>query len=315
MLLLARYLRQNGEVRVTGRSSQKPIDLGLRLLGADRIAATPFQYSAVTALGASRLGVPARVVVGAEPAAAASSPQADVVSWVELQFADGTWRTLEPDRYTGVHPYAEDESDDDRLGARVGEGRARRLDKDKIKIPKGADIELSPDAIIEESPHPWRWWPSGLRPRRARAPGAAGRARREAGAPPRRRRTSSWSGLYVNGWQEVLDAALDLGTPVPDGWSRLAQADEPGRRASLAQQADAAVFAPSPRRPRRVASSGTRASRCGASWCATAGRRASGLVVLQPVVAHGRLGPRPSESAQQVRHEDRGARRQQPAGT
>ena len=44
----------------------------------------------------------------------------------------------------------------------------------------------------------------------------------------RRRRTSSWSGVYVNGWQEVLDAARDRGTPVPEGWSRAAQAAQLG---------------------------------------------------------------------------------------
>ena len=116
VLLLARYLRLNGAVRLTGPSSQEPIDLGLRLLGSDRIIATPFQYSAVTALGASRLGVPARVVVGARAGERGIVLQTDVFSWVEVQLADGTWRALDPERYTGVHTRVEDESDE-RLGA------------------------------------------------------------------------------------------------------------------------------------------------------------------------------------------------------
>ena len=111
VLLLARYLRLNGAVRLTGPSSQEPIDLGLRLLGSDRIIATPFQYSAVTALGASRLGVPARVVVGARAGQQGIVLQTDVFSWVEVQLADGTWRALDPERYTGVH--------------RTGRGRGR----------------------------------------------------------------------------------------------------------------------------------------------------------------------------------------------
>ncbi|CUR58911.1 membrane hypothetical protein [metagenome] len=247
VLLMARYLRLNGSVRLTGTSSQDPVDLGLRLIGADRMVATPFQYSAVTALAASRLGVPARVVVGAEPGKRGIVGQGDVLSWVELQFADGTWRTLEPDRYTGVHPFAEDEVDDDRLGAAGWVDKELKAGNSEIKIPKGADIELAPDAVIEEQTDPWRVVGLGL----AGLLGAAllalllvplGKVLRRA----RRRRTSSWSAPYVNGWQEVLDAARDRGTPVPDTWSRVTQATRLGIGLDLARQADAAVFAASP---------------------------------------------------------------------
>lgn len=314
VLLLARYLRQNGEVRVTGGSSQKPVDLGLRLLGADRIVATPFQYSAVTALGASRLGVPARVVVGAEPGRRGVVTQGDVVSWVELQFADGTWRTLEPDRYTGVHPYSEDESDDDRLGASGWVKDELELDEDEIKIPKGADIELSPDAVIEDESAPWSVVALG-------AAGLVGLALLALLAVPgakalrrsRRRRTSSWSGLYVNGWQEVLDAALDLGTPVPDGWSRLAQATSLGVGRSLAQQADAAVFAPVAPPAEEGQEFWDACQQVRSELVTTAGRRRRVWSSFNPssLMAGWARGRR---SAQQVRHEDRGARRQQPAG-
>jgi hypothetical protein len=314
VLLLARYLRQNGEVRVTGGSSQKPVDLGLRLLGADRIAATPFQYSAVTALGASRLGVPARVVVGAEPGRRGVVTQGDVVSWVELQFADGTWRTLEPDRYTGVHPYSEDESDDDRLGAPGWVKDELELDEDEIKIPKGADIELSPDAVIGDESDPWSVVALG-------AAGLVGLALLALLAVPgakalrrsRRRRTSSWSGLYVNGWQEVLDAALDLGTPVPDGWSRLAQATSLGVGRSLAQQADAAVFAPVAPPAEEGREFWDACQQVRSDLVTTAGRRRRVWSSFNPssLMAGWARGRR---SAQQVRHEDRGARRQQAAG-
>lgn len=314
VLLLARYLRQNGEVRVTGGSSQKPVDLGLRLLGADRIAATPFQYSAVTALGASRLGVPARVVVGAEPGRRGIVTQGDVTSWVELQFADGTWRTLEPQRYTGVHPYSDEESEDDRLGATGWVKDELELDEDEIKIPKGADIELSPDAVIEEESDPWQV--VGLT-----ALGLVGAAVLALLLVPvvkvlrraRRRRTSSWSGPYVNGWQELLDLALDLGHPVPDGWSRLAQATELGRGSDLAQQADAAVFAPvaPPAEEGRAFWDACQDLRRELLGEAGIGRRTWSLFNPSSLVAGWARGRR---SAAQVRHEDRRAGGQQPAG-
>ena len=247
VLLVARYLRLNGEVRLSGTSSQKPVDLGLRLMGAERITATPFQYSAVTALAASRLGVPARVVVGAEPGRGGIVTQRDVLSWVELQLADGTWRTLEPSRYTGVHPYSEEESEADRRGAVGWVEEELDLDEGEIKIPKGADIELSPDAVFEDEPalDPWRVAGLAVGTLMGGAllvwltvPVAKLLRRR------RRRTAAGWSAVYVNGWQEVLDAARDRGTPVPDGWGRVVQARSLGAGLDLARRADASVFAP-----------------------------------------------------------------------
>lgn len=245
VLLMARYLRANGEVRLTGTSSQDPVDLGLRLLGAERITGTPFQYSAVTALGASRLGVPARVVVGAAPDARGIVAQRDVLSWVELQLADGTWRTLEPDRYTGVHAPA-DEADDERSGAGGWVQTELDLDKDQIKIPKGADIELSPDAVLEDESDTWAVV-GGIALGLAALVLLALLLVPFAKVVRRRRRTAGgWSSIYVNGWQEVLDAARDRGTPVPDVWGRVAQAKQLGTGLDLARRADAAVFAPGP---------------------------------------------------------------------
>lgn len=246
VLLLARYLRQNGAVRLSGPSSQDPIDLGLRLLGAERMTATPFQYSAVTALGASRLGVPGRVVVGARIGPRGIVRETDVFSWVELQLSDGSWRALAPERYTGVHRHAE-EQPDPVLGASAWVAGALDLDDDevKVKIPKGADIELSPDAVLEDEADPWQV--IGLA-----AAALAGVALLTGLTVPavklarrRRRRTAGgWSGVYVNGWQEVLDAARDRGTPVPDAWSRHAQATALGAGVDLGRRADVAVFAP-----------------------------------------------------------------------
>lgn len=315
--LLARYLRLNGEVRLTGASSQKPVDLGLRLLGARRLVATPFQYSAVMALGASRLGVPARVAVGAAPGRGGVVGPGDVLSWVELQFADGSWRTLDPERYTGVHPY----SPDDQAGAVVGAGGwvedQLDIDEDEIKIPKGADIELSPDAVIEEQSDPWRVVGLGVGALMTLALLAlllvpVAKLLRRA----RRRRTTSWSRIYVNGWQEVLDAARDRGTPVPERWSRLAQAGALGTGADLARRADAAVFAAGPGPDDRRDAHWAQCQVLRTDLLRGVGVRRRVWAYLNPASLLAGWARRRAEvgSAGQVGHEDRRSRRQQAAG-
>ncbi len=318
VLLMARYLRLNGEVRLTGTSSQEPVDLGLRLMGSRRIVATPFQYSAVAALAASRLGVPARVVVGAEPGRRGIVNETDVVSWVELQFADGTWRTLEPGRYTGAKAYAEEESDDTVLGAGGWVEQELDLDEGKIKIPKGADIKLSPEAVFEEETN------------RSRTAGAVvagllGLALLLWLAVPGvkvlrrgyRRRTSSWSGVYVNGWQEVLDAARDRGTPVPDAWSRVAQAAELGVGLDLARRADAAVFAPQAGEAEDGRAFWDACQEVRHELVSQADRRHRWWSHLNPaslLAGWARSRTREESAAGQMSHEDRRAGGQQPAG-
>ncbi len=323
VLLLARYLRINGTVRLTDDFDQSPVDLGRRMLGSRSMVATPFQYSALMALGASRLGVAARVVTGAEPGRRGLVDYGDVISWVELQFADGTWRSARPGalrRLPGSRrrtsrvalPDAEDFVADQVARATRGKDR-------EIRPPDGS---TDPDGTAEAPRRPA--WQVVLGLRRASSPLglAAGRAPRSSRSSrslrrSRRRRTTSWSGLYVNGWQEVLDAARDRGTPVPEGWSRVAQAGaarrrdrtSPGRPTPRSSHLAAAT-------PRSAASSGTRAWRCAASCSRDADGRHRWWALVQPRVAARRLGapsPRPLSRRAQVRHEDRRAGSQQPA--
>jgi hypothetical protein len=317
VLLLARYLRLNGATRLAGSSSQAPVDLGLRLLGAEQIAATPFQYAAVTALGASRLGVPARVVVGAQPGRRGIVTRNDVLAWVELQLADGTWHTLEPERFTGVHPYTEDS---EREQVEVGGWVRGELDleEDQIKIPKGADIELSPDAVIEEeSDH---WGTVGLVLAGLLGLGVlawllvpvAKHARRR-----RRRRFAGWSGVWVNGWQEILDTARDRGTPVPDEWSRVTQASRLGVGLDLARRADAAVFAPQPAPPEDGLTFWDACQAERRVLLQSDGVRRRAWTLLNPASLLAGWARRRSDASasRELRHEDRGPRGQQPPDT
>ncbi|WP_374455190.1 DUF3488 and transglutaminase-like domain-containing protein [Nocardioides sp.] len=317
VLMLARYLRLNGSVRLTGSSSQAPVDLGIRMLGSKSMAGTPFQYSALMALGASRLGVPARVVVGAEPRPNGLVTHDDITSWVELQFADGTWRPLDPEQYVGVHAPAEQ---DDSFRAEEPKVFVLRelkdLDKD-FRFPKGTFLGLDEDAEVGDERSPVTWLLVGAAA--ILALGVLGlllSALAKLVRRSRRRRTSSWSGVYVNGWQEVLDAARDRGTPVPDTWSRVAQARELGSGLELARRADAAVFAPRPGSDEERRDFWADCQRLRRTVVAGTDRRHRWWSHVNPAsLVAGLARSRRDRSARRGEgHEDRGARRQQPAG-
>ncbi|MDR7254555.1 hypothetical protein J2X46_003548 [Nocardioides sp. BE266] len=323
VLLLARYLRLNGTTRFTGSSSQAPVDLGLRLLGSKDMSGTPFQYTAVMALGASRLGVPARVVTGAEPAPNGLVTYDDVTSWVELQFADGTWRPLDPQRYVGVHLVAEGDAGAGGAGDPGGfveeqlEEAAKGKDKE-IRIPRGTPIVLPEGTAVREPLSPWAvilrvvgGVLAGVLLALLLVP-VVKLLRRG-----RRRRASSWSSPYVNGWQEVLDAARDRGTPVPDTWSRFAQATRLGAGLELARQADAAVFAAQPADVEEGRAFWDECQRLRRQLVREADAPRRVWAHLNPaslLAGWARNRSRQASATRQVRDEDRGARREQPAG-
>jgi hypothetical protein len=320
VLLLARYLRTNGTLRRDDSVSQLPDDLGHRMLGSTRMSGSQFQYSALMALGASRLGVAARVVTGATPGRRGLVDYGDVVSWVELQFADGSWRPLDPARYVGSRLAAEGEqpaapTDADAFVQDQLDQAAKGRDKE-IRPPEGS---LNPDGSPKEQP--LSAWQLVLRTVGVVLAAAlvalllvpvAKRVRRR-----RRRRTSSWSGVYVNGWQEVLDAARDRGTPVPDGWSRVVQATELGVGVELARRADAAVFAPGAGSAQDGLDFWESCQELRHRLLSQADRRHRWWSVLNPaslLAGWARSRSAADSGAGQVGHEDRRARGQQPAG-
>ncbi|GAA1930597.1 transglutaminaseTgpA domain-containing protein [Nocardioides hwasunensis] len=314
VLLLGRYLRDSGTVRLVEGFDQSPAELGRGMLGSDRITGTSFQYSALTALGAARLGVPARVVLGAEPGRKGLVTYGDVTSWVELQFADGTWRTLEPARYTPseVEGYGSDEPVPTEPGRFVQgqlDNAAKGRDKE-IRLDAGTTDTGSEDEAVPA-------WRSVL----LAVAGLVALMSLALILVPvvkvlrrgRRRRTSSWSGIYVNGWQEVLDAARDRGTPVSDGWSRVAQATELGAGLDLARRADAAVFAPAPGDPADGSDFWRECQDLRRRLLAEPDARRRLRAHLDPASLLASWARRRA-SGRQVRHEDRRAGGQQPTG-
>ncbi|NYE38734.1 hypothetical protein F4692_003885 [Nocardioides cavernae] len=318
VLLLARYLRTRGATRFSGESLQGPDDLGTNMLGSRTMTGTPFQYAALMALGASRLGVPGRVVTGAVPGPRGVVRAQDVGVWVELQLADGTWRTLEPRRYVGAELVREEQDDPggDDPGRFVADLLDRADDGGGLGTPDSD--ERPPRRGQDEPTEEDETDPAAAADvlRAVLVLGVVVLALLLLVAPAKlvrrrwRRRASSWTAIYVNGWQEVLDTARDRGTPVPESWSRVAQAGLLGAGTELARRADAAVFAPG--RPDDDADDYWQACQeLRAELLAAASRRRRWWSRVNPAsLVAGWARRRSPASVREVRHEDGGARRQ-----
>jgi hypothetical protein len=241
-----RHLATEGSLRLTGTDVDLTPDSLSRMLKPPRIVGTPHQYAAVVALAASRLGIPGRLVVGATPDRRGRVLTDDVTSWVEVQVEDGTWRRIDPDRYLGGRPLGGADGDEP-----AGAGTPTTVGPDRpgaggdLKIPKGADIVLPPGTELPHQRDPRRVvltvflgvLIAALALLLLVPPVKAVRRRA-------RSSRSSWSRRYVGGWQEVVDAARDRGTPVPERLGRVPQALLMERGLELARTTESAIFAP-----------------------------------------------------------------------
>ena len=248
---VADYLRTNGRYSDGAESWEQRFTaghdaarLGAGFFEAEQMVGNHEQYAALLALAANRLGVPARVVVGAVPGDDGLVRGSDVTTWVEVRVADGSWRVLPAELYLSTRaPRRTDPPKQDPGAFVVAEEEAAEKEEGPRAEPPTAEPEretLPPSAEPEDSPVPRivlgvlallvlvgavpaaKWW------------------RR------RRRRTSGSSADRVAGaWQELLDLVVDLGHPVPAGAPRPTQAAALGRGVDLARTADG-VFSATP---------------------------------------------------------------------
>ncbi|WP_341925639.1 transglutaminase-like domain-containing protein [Nocardioides psychrotolerans] len=222
------------------------------------------QYAAVMALVANKIGVPARVVLGAVVPDDGVVEGKDVHAWVELRVADGSWRVLpteafmDTDRPAEQPPIAEQEmrgtvvpppapipppstlaeQNDAELNARKGD----RVDEAGSGFPAWLRVVLLYVAL----------------PLLVVVLVLSSVVLVKALRRRRRRSAERVTSRIVGGWRELVDHARDLGQPVPvgAGWTRREQsfrvssAQAPG----LAALADRHVFGPS-QPPEDVASS------------------------------------------------------------
>src|SRR5690606_6913431 len=108
---IAKRLRQRGRYSdgasgwerefAPGQSEER---LGPGFVDATAQVGNDEQYAATMALMANRLGVPARVVVGAPVPRDGKVMRRRVHAWVEVRVADGSWRTLAASPFLSKRP-------------------------------------------------------------------------------------------------------------------------------------------------------------------------------------------------------------------
>ncbi|NUQ32653.1 MAG: transglutaminase domain-containing protein [Dermatophilaceae bacterium] len=208
-----------------------------QFMKATQLAGNDEQYAAGLALAANRLGVPARVVMGAEPDATGAIKGKDVHAWVEVARADGSWQPIYwkqfiPDRNKKPQQLIQ-KSEEKKTGAQVPppaannppsvlQGPDQAQNATQLKNPPKDDKNpLDPDnwpdwlryllfflvlpALVLLLVYCVIRFAKWLRRRRRRTTGAA-------------------STRVSGGWREVVDTARDLRMPLPVKGTRLEQA-------------------------------------------------------------------------------------------
>ena len=200
------------------------------------------QYAAVMALLANKVGVPARVVLGAVVPEGGEVKGSDVSAWVELRVDDGSWRVLPTETFMDTDRPADQQT-------RTEEQLSGVVIPPPAQVPPPSTIDEQTDAEITAR--------KAQRATRTQAGSAgAGWVRAVlvyAGGPllavllvvgailaakwlrrSRRRSTRLVSGRIAGAWRELVDHARDLGQPVPVAGrhpARAVAADRLGGRA------------------------------------------------------------------------------------
>ena len=242
VLSLARYLRTNGRYSDGGEGAAAAYGpghdvarLGKGFFGSRRPVGDDEQYAAFMALAANRLGVPARVVVGARPGPRGWVRGRDVFAWVELRVGDGSWRVLPLSAFMS-HREPRRSEPPRTSPERYVERTTPRVTEQPTQRPGHATGTAGTTGTEDERPG-LPWWL--LVPSVVWVVPALKWLRRR-----RRRRLRRVSLRFAGGWSELLDLAADQGRPVPPELPRIVQARLLGRGEDLARIADEHVFAP-----------------------------------------------------------------------
>ncbi len=231
-----------------GHSEQR---LGDGFVLGDPTAGDDEQYAATMALMATRLGIPARVVVGAVVPRSGTVRGKDVQAWVEVRIEDGSWRTLPTETFMGRKP-------PERGGLEGPEPRTfPPFEPPTPEVGEEPEAEEPPadeeaeDSAGDSSPGvPWRLVVLLLLVLLVAAIPLAKLVRRR-----RRLAARRVTARYAGAWLELVDRARDLGTPVPGGLTRPAEARavahpddgvagdrDVGSLLTLAAEADARIY-------------------------------------------------------------------------
>jgi hypothetical protein len=266
LLAVARYMRSQGAYTDGGApgSSQSVYLPGhsigrlARFVGSSQLAGDDEQYAATLALVANRLGLPARVVLGAVPESDGQVKGKDVHAWVEVNRADGTWLTVPTSAFVPDRDKTPDvqqlRSQQRQVGAQVPPPAAQNPPS-LLQGPDQAQNDTR-SKRAKHGPLDPRGWPDWLvrlllfvvlpvllvLGAHLLLVWVKRRQRR------RRRLRGPTSSRVAAGWQDLLDTSRELGRPVPRTLTRREQVpqlvgapDDVGR---LAVAADASVFGP-----------------------------------------------------------------------
>ena len=252
---LAEYLRTNGRYSDGAESWEQRFlaghdrrRLGAGFFEADQMVGNHEQFTAFLALAANRLGVPARVVVGAVPSEDGAVRGSDVTTWVEVRIADGSWRILPAGVYLSTRAPRRAEPPKQDPGAFVAAAEEQQEKRERAEPPPPEPERNTLPPVAEPVD---RVWPRVVL-------GVAAVLLVVGGVPAakwwrrRRRRAAASSREQLSGaWQELLDVARDLGYDVPSAAPRPTQAQALGGPVEAAHLADG-VFASSSPRPEEV---------------------------------------------------------------
>lgn len=245
------------------------------------------QYAATMALLAQQVGVPARVVLGAEVPQDGAVTGADVSAWVELRAADGSWRTLPTEKFMSKEPPTQQlpQTEEPMTGTVI---------PPPAPIPPPSDIGDQSNADLKERKTSKE--EDEDEEALAGLPAWVGVVLRYVGLPllvvalvvgsilalkalrrRRRRRAATPSARFVGAWRELVDHARDLGQVVALGPSvtRREQSCDISADAapSLARRADSFVFGPRPPEAADAAAYWSAVDQARRSMSAAVGRR------------------------------------------
>ncbi|MGL5819075.1 MAG: transglutaminaseTgpA domain-containing protein [Phycicoccus sp.] len=237
-----------------------------RFAASTKLAGNDEQYAAALALVAERLGIPARVVMGAQPQADGTVRGRDVHAWVEVALDDGSWFPLSWRTFLPSRDKTPDEQqsriEEEKLGTQVPPPPG----VNPPSVLQGPDQAQNATDLAKRGRSPldisaWPWWLRvtvlgvllpvllvlgwvaaliWLKARRRRRHATTGRV------PDR----AAWV------WRDLVAEARSLGVDVPMGDTRLGQATtfpDDVRAPSVAAAVDAVVFGPGTGDPDRVA--------------------------------------------------------------
>ncbi len=218
-----------------------------RFLAAKQLVGSDEHYAAAFALMASRIGYPARVVLGAVAPEGGTIKGKDVVAWVELQTTQG-WVTIDRSAYVPERTKRPDQTPPDPVS------NSKALD---VPPPNPAQPPANLDTLFDTDPaakrvnasdqtsKPWLpAWVLAVLPYVATPIGvilltSAVILGTKAVRRARRRSTGTPVDRVTRGWDEIVDVARDLGLPLVPGSTRQEQAAVMARP----EARDAAVLA------------------------------------------------------------------------